>query len=162
MPAVALSERLHHHGLRGRCKCRPASDTDSGPVTASPLVTICVPTFRGGPWIADCLTSALGQSLTELEVVLVDDASDDDTVAVAESFAARDQRLRIHRNERRLGLARNWNRAVELARHAGVGRRRLGIDDASAFLPGFVFEGELIQELRVVDRNDKTEAWIWQ
>ena len=81
-----------------------------------PLVSICVPTYRGAPWLAACLDSALAQTLSEFEVLVVDDESDDDTVAIAEDYAARDARVVLHRNPARLGLAPNWNRSVELAR----------------------------------------------
>ncbi|MGH9037110.1 MAG: glycosyltransferase, partial [Acidimicrobiia bacterium] len=58
--------------------------------------------------------SVLSQSLQDLEVIVVDDNSRDDTVAVALSFG--DPRVRVSVNDRNLGVAGNWNRAVELAR----------------------------------------------
>ncbi|MEQ9321676.1 MAG: hypothetical protein RIF41_21090 [Polyangiaceae bacterium] len=53
-------------------------------------------------------------------------------------------------------------RATELSRDAGLGRRTLGIDEPAAFLPGALFEGEVIKRLEVHERQDKTEAVIWQ
>lgn len=81
----------------------------------SPLVTVCVPTFQGAPWLRSCLDSALAQTMTDLEVLVLDDASTDDTVAVAEEFAARDPRVKVQVNATRLGLAKNWNHAVASA-----------------------------------------------
>ena len=64
---------------------------------ADPLVTICIPTYRGAPWLAACLESALAQTQTDLEVLVVDDASDDDsdddTAAIGLEFAGRDDRV---------------------------------------------------------------------
>lgn len=53
--------------------------------------------------------------MTDLEVLVIDDASTDDTVAVAQQYAARDPRVSVRVNPQRLGLAKNWNRAVGCA-----------------------------------------------
>ena len=79
------------------------------------LVTICIPTYNGATFLAECLESALAQSFADLEILVVDDCSTDDTLAIAQSYAHRDQRLRVHRNTRNLGLVANWNRTVTLA-----------------------------------------------
>lgn len=79
-----------------------------------PLVSICVPTFRGAPWILETLATALAQTLGDFEVLVVDDASDDDTVARARSIG--DPRVRVVACRRNVGLPGNWNRAASLAR----------------------------------------------
>jgi len=53
--------------------------------------------------------------LTEIEVLVLDDASTDDTAAIAEDYASRDSRVSVRVNSRRLGLAENWNKAVRSA-----------------------------------------------
>jgi glycosyltransferase involved in cell wall biosynthesis len=80
-----------------------------------PLVSICIPTYNGAKHLDACLESALAQSTTDLEVVVVDDASTDTSLEVAGRHAARDERVKVHRNDVRQGLAGNWNRCVELA-----------------------------------------------
>jgi len=87
---------------------------------ATPTVSICIPTFNGARYLARCLESALGQTHEDFEVLVVDDASTDKTVAVAERFVARDGRVRVTTNPRNLGLAGNWRRCVELARGAWI------------------------------------------
>lgn len=96
----------------------------------SPRVSICIPTFRGGAWLEDCLGTALAQTERDLEIVVCDDASDDDTVAVALRVAARDPRVRVIANQQRLGLAGNWNRTVAAARGEWI--KLLCQDDALA------------------------------
>ncbi len=71
-------------------------------------------TFNQGSYIDDALRSALGQTYEPIEVVVVDDASTDDTVARVRSYA--DPRIRLHLNERNLGQSANRNRALALAR----------------------------------------------
>ena len=46
----------------------------------SPVVTVCVPTCEGADWLAECLDSAIAQTFTDLEILVVDDASADGTV----------------------------------------------------------------------------------
>jgi glycosyltransferase involved in cell wall biosynthesis len=59
------------------------------------------------------LDSALSQTYSDFELLLVDDGSTDSTLDVATAF--RDPRIRIHRNDRRLGIPGNWNHCLELA-----------------------------------------------
>ena len=80
-----------------------------------PLVSICIPTYNGADHLDACLQSALAQSVTDLEIVVVDDASTDASPEVARRHALTDERVRVHCNEARLGLAGNWNRSVDLA-----------------------------------------------
>jgi Glycosyl transferase family 2 len=83
-----------------------------------PTVSICVPTFNGALWIREAIESALAQDFPDSEVVVCDDASSDDTVAVARQFE--DTRVRVVANVERVGLARNWNRCVQASHGAYV------------------------------------------
>ena len=80
-----------------------------------PRVSVCIPAYNGARYISACLDSAVSQTMDDIEVVVVDDRSSDDTVTIAEAYARRDPRFRIERNDRRLGLVANWNRCVDLA-----------------------------------------------
>jgi glycosyltransferase involved in cell wall biosynthesis len=82
----------------------------------NPLVSVCVPTYNGARFLQQCLDSALGQSWRDLEVLVVDDGSGDESVAIARDYARRDPRVRVHVNPQNLGLVENWNRCVALAR----------------------------------------------
>lgn len=65
----------------------------------APLVSIVMPVFNDVTTIAAALESALAQTLDDVEIVCVDDASTDGTDAVVKSFAARDHRVRLIRHE---------------------------------------------------------------
>ncbi len=77
---------------------------------------MCIPTYNGATYLADCLDSVLSQTLPDFEVLIVDDRSCDDTLRIAHSYALRDSRIRVFKNEDNLGLAGNWNRCVQLSR----------------------------------------------
>ena len=81
-----------------------------------PLVTVGLPVYNGERYLAEALEAALAQDLDDLEVVVCDNASEDSTREIALDYVARDRRVRYHRNERNLGLARNFNRVFELSR----------------------------------------------
>jgi glycosyltransferase involved in cell wall biosynthesis len=85
----------------------------------TPRVSVCVPAYRAEAFIGATIDSVLGQTCDSWELVVVDDASPDDTFAVAAGYAS-DERIRLERNERNLGPAGNWNRVVAMARAAYV------------------------------------------
>lgn len=62
-----------------------------------PLVTVLMTTYRTGRRADAAIASVLGQSYRNLELIVIDDASDDDTPAVIEGWAARDDRVRFIR-----------------------------------------------------------------
>jgi glycosyltransferase involved in cell wall biosynthesis len=84
---------------------------------SDPRVSILIPTYNHARYLGEAIDSALGQAFPSLEVLVVDNASTDETPAV---IAARsgDPRLRAVRNERNIGMVPNWNRAADLARGA--------------------------------------------
>lgn len=77
----------------------------------SPSVSICVPAFNAARTLEETLRSILGQDV-DAEVLVLDNASDDDTGAIARSFG--DPRVRTARNDAVLGIGDNWNKAVAL------------------------------------------------
>ncbi len=55
-------------------------------MSADPLVSILIPAFNAERWIADTIRSALAQTWSRLEVIVVDDGSTDRTAAIARTF----------------------------------------------------------------------------
>lgn len=80
-----------------------------------PAISICIPTHNGERFLRECVQSALDQTFTEFELLIVDDASVDSTFNLAKQCASEDSRVRVCRNERNLGLVQNWNRCAEHA-----------------------------------------------
>ncbi|MCB2021997.1 MAG: glycosyltransferase family 2 protein [Burkholderiaceae bacterium] len=77
-------------------------------------VTIGVPVYNGGRLLEEMLESLRRQSYRQFRVVICDNASTDDTPAIAGRFAASDPRFSYHRNPTNIGAAPNFNRAFEL------------------------------------------------
>lgn len=83
--------------------------------TLGPRAVIAIPTYCGSAFIESALSSLLDQTFHDVGFVVVDDASPDDTVKQVRRLAARDGRLTVEVNPRRLGMVANWNRAYHLA-----------------------------------------------
>jgi glycosyltransferase involved in cell wall biosynthesis len=75
-----------------------------------PAVSVCIPVYNGGRFISEAIQSVLDQTYKDLEIIVVDNQSTDDTVAIVKSFT--DPRIRFYQNESNLGLIPNWNIAM--------------------------------------------------
>jgi len=82
---------------------------------AKPTISICIPTYNGSEYIEECLDSVLEQSYEKFEVLIVDDCSNDNTLEIANTYAEKDSRIRVVKNEKNLGLVGNWNKCIQLA-----------------------------------------------
>lgn len=82
----------------------------------SPKVSILIPVFNRKDYIAECIQSALDQTFTDFEIVVVDNASNDGTWEICRRFAEADPRVRIFRNESNIGPVRNWIRCAQEAK----------------------------------------------
>jgi glycosyltransferase involved in cell wall biosynthesis len=73
-----------------------------------------MPTYNARPFLREAIASVLGQTWTDFELIIVDDGSTDDSLAVAQSFAQTDQRVKVS-SQPNAGTAATLNRAIELA-----------------------------------------------
>jgi glycosyltransferase involved in cell wall biosynthesis len=82
---------------------------------SKPTVSIGMPVYNGAKYIRQAVESLLSQSFTDFQVLVCDDGSADETVAICRQYAAQDSRVRVLVNEQRLGGAKNFNHAFELS-----------------------------------------------
>jgi glycosyltransferase involved in cell wall biosynthesis len=80
-----------------------------------PLVTVVIPAYNGQRWIERTLASAISQTYYNLEIVVVDDGSTDQTATIVEQAASRDRRIR---------LLRQQNAGAPAARNFGIREAR--------------------------------------
>jgi glycosyltransferase involved in cell wall biosynthesis/peptidoglycan/xylan/chitin deacetylase (PgdA/CDA1 family) len=108
-------------GILGVPGCRPVrarrprpesgSRIPSVSSNAKPLVSILIPAFNAQEWIADTLRSAIAQTWKSTEIIVVDDGSSDQTVAVAKQFESDRVRIVAQKNQ---GAAAARNTAFSL------------------------------------------------
>lgn len=73
----------------------------------NPLVSIIIPIFRVESFLPKCLDSVLSQTYSNIEVICVDDGSDDKSGAICDEYAMRDSRvIVIHKDNEGVGIAR--------------------------------------------------------
>lgn len=78
-----------------------------------PLVSILIPAYNAEKWLAETLRSALNQTWPRKEIIVVDDGSTDNTLAIAKSFSSYNVKIL---NQENLGASAARNRALETAR----------------------------------------------
>lgn len=79
-----------------------------------PLVSIVIPVFNREKFVVDAINSALAQTYENVEVVVVDNNSTDNTWQVISSFKS--PKLRAYRNETNIGPVLNWKKGIELSK----------------------------------------------
>ncbi len=81
-----------------------------------PLVSVLMTSFNREKFIAEAIESVLNSTYQNFELIIVDDCSQDKTVDIAKSFAAKDDRIKIYVNEKNLDQFPNRNKAASYAK----------------------------------------------
>ncbi|HST82496.1 MAG TPA: glycosyltransferase [Kineosporiaceae bacterium] len=111
-------------------------------MTENPAVTVCIPTYNRRELLAASLQSVREQSLENVEIIVSDNASTDDTGDYVRSL--NDPRVRYDRLPENIGLFGNLSRCLQL----GSGRYRVMLPDDDLMLPG-----NLAAKVAFLDRN---------
>jgi glycosyltransferase involved in cell wall biosynthesis len=80
-----------------------------------PTVSVLIPVYNREQYIGECIQSALDQTVTAIEVIVVDNVSDDWTWEICLDYAQLDARVKVFQNDENLGPVRNWQRCLELS-----------------------------------------------
>jgi len=110
----------------------------------TPAVTLLLAVHNGGAYLREAVDSVLAQTYEDFELLVVDDASDDDSPAYLASL--NDRRVRILRNTRNLGQVPSLNRGLEEARGRYVAR----LDADDVMLPR-----RLELQTAILDKEDR-------
>lgn len=81
----------------------------------SPEVSICIPTYNRQDYILDAIDAARTQSFEDIEIVICDNASTDETQNICEKQAEEDPRISYYRFDTNVGAVGNFNRCIERA-----------------------------------------------
>ena len=87
----------------------------------SPLVSLMMPMYNTVQFLKAAVDSVLAQTCQSWELVIVDDASDDGSYELATALALKDSRIKLHKNEAKLGVAKNRDKAVRFCTGEFVG-----------------------------------------
>ncbi len=79
-----------------------------------PQLSIVIATYNGARYLKPQIQSILNQTLQDFELIIVDDVSTDETIAIIESFY--DSRITIHQNKQNIGVQANFEKGLSLAK----------------------------------------------
>lgn len=82
--------------------------------TAAPKVSVIMPAYNVERFVEAAVRSVMEQTVTDWELLVLDDGSRDGTCAVVERLAAEDPRVRLIRNRQNMGVAKTRNRGFDL------------------------------------------------
>ena len=85
-------------------------------MSAMPRLSIGLPVYNGGRYLAKSLDALLGQSYEQFELIISDNASTDDTAEICRAYEKKDERIRYHRQPSNIGSSPNHNFVFEMAR----------------------------------------------
>ena len=92
-------------------------------MASGPLVSVFMPVYNGEPYLADAIASVLGQTLTDLELVIVENGSTDGSRETARRAGRHDRRVRVIEHPRPLGIVGAANAGVAATRAPLVARQ---------------------------------------
>jgi glycosyltransferase involved in cell wall biosynthesis len=90
-----------------------------------PLVSVILPTYNRVKYIRKAIESVLGQTYRNLELIIINDGSNDKTSKVIYGFAKKDQRVKTIKNETNIGLVKSLNKGITKSKGKYIAR----IDD---------------------------------
>lgn len=89
----------------------------------TPQVSVLMAVYNTEAFLSRAIESILCQTITDLELIIVEDCATDNSPAIISDWAARDPRIKTIRNEQNLGLSKSLNRGLSLARGAFITRQ---------------------------------------
>lgn len=80
-----------------------------------PKISVCIPTYNYGKFIADSIDSVILQTFKNFELIIVDNCSDDETEEIVKKYINIYDNIKYFRNKTNVGMTANWNRCLELS-----------------------------------------------
>lgn len=108
------------------------------------FLSVYIPNYNHARYLPDCINSVLKEAPENTEILVIDDASTDHSVAVIQELVKKDQRVRFLQNKTNKGA----NATLHLGLHEVTGKYCLALSADDKLLPGF-----LIKNLEVLHKN---------
>ena len=127
-----------------------------------PKVSIIIPVYNGSKFIEQAIQTALAQDYKNFELVVLDNASTDNTFELASKYKT-DSRLKLFKNDSNVGMFRNFNKAFSLS--AGEYIKFMCVDDflepdAISKMAACFEEDEKVSLVRMYSKNIDSEGKV--
>lgn len=87
-----------------------------------PLVSVLIPCFNVEKYVESSLNNVITQTYKNLEILVIDDGSTDNTRSILDQFAKKDQRINVVYNKENKGLIKSLNKGIDLAKGEYIAR----------------------------------------
>jgi glycosyltransferase involved in cell wall biosynthesis len=98
-------------------------------IDSQPLVSVVTPVYNGEKYLAECIESVLGQTYRNWDYLIVNNCSTDRSLEIAQCYAEKDGRIRVHTNRRLMERNPNHNSALQQISAASKYCKMLHADD---------------------------------
>lgn len=89
----------------------------------SPKISVLMSVYNGLPYLQESVDSILNQTYKDLEFIIIDDCSTDNSWIVLSEYAKKDERIKLFKNEKNLGLTKSLNKGLKLAHGKYIARQ---------------------------------------
>lgn len=124
------------------------------PELNNPKITIVMPVYNGSKYLDAGINSVLNQTFTNFELILIDDASADNSIEIINSYQDQDPRIKLIKNNINLGIPKSRNKCLEAA--LGEYVAFLDCDD-------YAYPSRLSEQLEFMENNPDfgmVGAWV--
>ena len=118
MSASEETSRLH-----AQAQPVPVPPAQKSGDSTVPAVSVVIPSYNHARFLGEAIESVLAQTMPDLELIVLDDGSSDESIAIAEAIAARDGRVKVHAQPN-AGSHETINRGLAMARAPCAGCRK--------------------------------------
>ena len=87
-----------------------------------PLISVILPNYNNEKYIAECIESVLSQSYKNIELLICDDNSDDNSISIISSYVEIDKRVLLFTSDKRYGPAYQMNKGIEKSKGQYIAR----------------------------------------
>lgn len=94
-----------------------------------PLVSVIIPCYNAEKYVEEAIRSIMTQTYSNLEIIVTDDCSSDNTLMILETLAAEDSRIKVIKNEENLRIVKSLNNMIGIAQGKYIAR--MDADDIS-------------------------------
>lgn len=81
----------------------------------NPIVSILIPVYNRVNLVQETIESAINQTYRNIEIIIIDNCSNDGTWELLQEYSHKDSRIRVFQNDENIGPVRNWKRCIEKA-----------------------------------------------
>ena len=95
----------------------------------NPLVSVIIPCYNAEKYVESAIRSIMNQTYKNLEIIITDDCSTDDTLEILQKLAKEDSRIKLYKNETNLKIVKTLNNMISQANGKYIAR--MDADDIS-------------------------------